>query len=121
MSEAKEVKKAQKYETVYILRPDLTDEHEKKIQERIAELVGRYNGQIESVKDLGKKQLAYRIAKHTKGHYFQMNYQGGGQVVDELERHLRLSEDAIRFLTVREVLPLKKDESEQVSSKEGVA
>ncbi len=89
------------YETIYILRGDLTEENEKKVQDRIAEIVVRHQGRIESAKDLGKKPLAYRIAKHTKGHYFQLNFFGSGLVVDELERHLRLTEDVIRFLTVR--------------------
>lgn len=95
--------KARKYETIYILRADLTDEAEKKINDKVAEVVAKYKGKLEETKDLGKRPLAYRIAKHTKGHYFQLNYQGGGQVVEELERHLRLSEDIIRFLTVREI------------------
>ncbi len=100
-----EKKKDREYETVYILRPDLTDEMEKRIQDKIAETVSRFQGKLESVKDLGKKPLAYRIAKHMKGHYVQMNYWGTGQVVEELERHLRLSEDVIRFLTVKAEKP----------------
>ncbi|HSA59972.1 MAG TPA: 30S ribosomal protein S6 [bacterium] len=95
--------KARKYETIYILRADITDEAEKKINDKIVEVVARFQGKLDETRDLGKKPLAYRIAKHTKGHYFQLNYQGGGQVVEELERHLRLSEDVIRFLTVKEV------------------
>ena len=92
-----------KYETIYIIRADLAEDLEKKIQDRVAEVVGRFQGKIEETRDLGKKPLAYRIAKHTKGHYIQLNYRGNGQVIDELERHLRLTEDVIRFLTVKEV------------------
>jgi small subunit ribosomal protein S6 len=95
--------KARKYETIYILRADLTEEAEKKINDKIAEVLARFQGKLEETRDLGKRPLAYRIAKHTKGHYFQLNYQGAGQAVEELERHLRLSEDVVRFLTVREV------------------
>ena len=94
-----------KYETVYILRPDLTDEGVKKVTDKVAEVVGRSKGQIDQSKDLGRRQLAYRIAKQTKGHYFQLNFRGPGQVIEELERHLRLSEEVIRFLTVRERRP----------------
>lgn len=93
------------YETMYILRPDLTDEAVKKASDRIAEIIGRSKGEIDSAKDLGRRQLAYRIAKQTKGHYFQLNFRGEGGVIDELERHLRLSEEVIRFLTVRERKP----------------
>lgn len=100
---SQEESKGRKYETVYILRADLTDENEKKINDKITEVMTRFQGKLGEIKDLGKKPLAYPIAKHTKGHYFQVNYQGGGLVVEELERHLRLSEDVVRFLTVREV------------------
>ena len=93
--------KSRAYETVYIIRADLTDDMEKKIQDKVAEVVARFGGKIEAAKDLGKKPLAYRIAKHTKGHYIQLNYEGTGQTVEELERHLRLTEDIVRFLTVR--------------------
>ena len=93
--------KEKTYETVYILRPDLTDEGVKKANDKVADLVKHYQGTMKPVKDLGKKPLAYQIAKHTKGHYMQLNYEGSGQVVEELERHFRLSEDIIRFLTVR--------------------
>jgi len=106
------MKKEGQYETVYILRADLTEDGAKKINDKIAEVVSRFKGEIEEIKDLGKKQLAYRIAKHTKGHYLQLNYRGTGQVVDELERHLRLSEDVIRFLTVR-IEPKKPEKQEQ--------
>lgn len=95
--------KARKYETIYILRADLTDEVEKKINDKVTEVLARFQGKLEELKDLGKRPLAYRIAKHTKGHYFQLNYLGSGQAVEELERHLRLSEDVVRFLTVREI------------------
>lgn len=93
--------KEQKYETIFVLRPDLTEEGTKKINDRLSEIIGRSKGQVNEIKDLGKRQLAYRIAKQTKGHYFQINFLGTGKAVDDLERQLRLSEEVIRFLTVR--------------------
>ncbi len=93
--------KEKKYETIYVLRGDLTDEGTKKANDKVTEVLSRYQGQLSQVKDLGKRPLAYRIAKHTRGHYMQLNFDGSGQSVEELERHLRLSEDVIRFLTVR--------------------
>lgn len=107
------------YETVYILRPDLTDEGTKKNNDKVSEVVQRHSGQIEQIKDLGKKPLAYPVAKQNKGHYFQLNFRGPGKVVEELERHLKLSEDVIRFLTVRpdahEIRPLFESSFQEVS------
>lgn len=89
-----------KYETICILRGDLTDEGAKKVSDKIAEIIGRNQGQIEQIKDLGRKPMAYRIANQTKGHYFQLNYNGGSHLVQELEKNLGFSEEVIRFLTV---------------------
>lgn len=91
------------YETVYIFRPDLTDEMTKKANDKIAEIVQRYGGRLQPLKDMGKRALAYPIAKMSRGHYFQLNFFGTGKTVEELERHLKMSEDAIRYLTVQAV------------------
>src|SRR5262245_17789812 len=55
--------KERKYETVYILRADLTDEAGKKINDKVSEVVTRFQGKNLELKDLGKRPLAYRIAK----------------------------------------------------------
>lgn len=92
---------SKKYETVYIMRADLTEEMEKKLKDRTLEVIQKFQGKVSEAKDLGKKPLAYCIGKHTKGHYVQINFEGGGEVIAELERHLKLTEDIIRFLTIR--------------------
>lgn len=91
-----------KYETVYILRADLTEGGIKKINDKLSELVAQGGGRLAALKDLGRKQLAYRINKQMRGHYFQANYEGAGGLVGEVERNLRLTEEVIRFLTVKE-------------------
>jgi small subunit ribosomal protein S6 len=90
-----------KYETVYILRADLTEEGTKKIHDKVNEVVARRGGKVVQHQDLGTKMLAYRIARQNKGRYFQLNFDGGGQVVDDLEKNLRLTEEVLRFLSVR--------------------
>jgi small subunit ribosomal protein S6 len=49
----------------------------------------------------GKRRLAYPIAKHKEGIYVQLTHNGDGQQVAALERAMRLSEDVIRYLTVK--------------------
>ncbi|MBI2980786.1 MAG: 30S ribosomal protein S6 [Deltaproteobacteria bacterium] len=89
------------YETVYILRPDLTEEAAKKINDKILEVISRRGGGLTDRKDLGKKMLAYKISHQNRGHYFQLNFQGSGPVVEDLEKNLRFTEEVLRFLTVR--------------------
>jgi small subunit ribosomal protein S6 len=54
----------------------------------------------------GKRRLAYPIAKHREGIYVQLNHNGDGQQVASLEKALRLSEDVIRYLTVKQTGPM---------------
>ncbi len=89
------------YEVVYLLRDDLSEDAVKKVNEKLQGVLAKHNAARVDLKDLGKKPLAYRIKKQTKGHYFLLEYQGIGGVSDELERNLRLSEQVLRFLTIR--------------------
>ena len=59
----------------------------------------------------GKRRLAYPIAKHKEGIYVQLSHKGNGQQVALLERAMRLSEDVIRYLTVKQDGPLPKPKS----------
>ena len=59
----------------------------------------------------GKRRLAYPIAKHKEGIYVQLSHQGDGQQVATLERAMRLSEDVIRYLTVKQNGPLPTPKS----------
>ena len=59
----------------------------------------------------GKRRLAYPIAKHKEGIYVQLSHQGDGQQVIVLERAMRLSEDVIRYLTVKQDGPLPTPKS----------
>ena len=53
------------------------------------------------MQDLGKRKLAYEIAKFQKGHYYVLSFLDDGQVVGELERNLRIEESVLRFMTIR--------------------
>ncbi len=90
-----------KYEIMYILRPDLSDD-------QAEESIGRYRGIIETngateieIQQRGKRRLAYQIGKHRDGIYVQVNFTGSGKEIAPLERAMRLSEDAIRYLSLK--------------------
>jgi small subunit ribosomal protein S6 len=93
------------YETMYILRPDLGDE-------QIEQAVGKYESLIRDqgadnieIQNRGKRRLAYEIGKHRDGVYIQMNYTGPGTVIAAAERAMRLSEEVIRYLTIKQKVP----------------
>ena len=64
----------------------------------------------------GKRRLAYQIAKHREGIYVQLSHQGDGQHIFKIEKAMRLSEDVIRYMTVKQEGPLPTPRSSNKSS-----
>jgi len=74
---------------------------------RYQEILQEQGATILETQHRGKRRLAYEIQDHREGIYIQMNYQGPGQVVAPMERAMRLSENVIRYLTLKQ--PLTED------------
>jgi small subunit ribosomal protein S6 len=66
----------------------------------VAEVVGRENGTLIKVETWGRRKLAYVVAKQRRGVYYYLKYLGGGAVVAELERNLRMLDNVLKFQTV---------------------
>jgi len=90
-----------KYETFFIVDPDLTDEVNTAIDEKIQGVVTSNGGSIVSYVPWGKKKLAYPVKKRTRGHYILMEFASGPELVAELERNMRLDERVLKFITVK--------------------
>lgn len=88
------------YETTFITRVDLSDDGLKALKEKLYGIVKAYGGEIVMEEDWGKRKFAYPIQKETRGHYTYFAYTAKGDVVQELERNLRLHESTLRFMTV---------------------
>ena len=73
------------YETIYVARPDLTDDVMNKLNERFQGVVTDNAGTLLVAEDWGKRKLAYSIAKHARGHYIYLNYCGPSAIVAEVE------------------------------------
>jgi small subunit ribosomal protein S6 len=94
------------YETMYILRPDIPEEEVESHVNKYRDLVTEAGAEVLDNQMRGKRRLAYPIAKHREGIYVQINHNGDGQHVALLERAMRLSEDVIRYLTVKQDGPI---------------
>ena len=112
------------YETMYILRPDIPEEEVESHLKKYSEILEKSGTEVLDSQMRGKRRLAYPIAKHKEGIYVQLSHKGTGQQVSTLERAMRLSEDVIRYLTVKQYGPLptpksssKDDESEKADTK----
>ena len=89
------------YETTFIVRPDLTPQQAEQLGTKFADVITEKKGKLIKSESWGLRNLAYRVKKHRKGHYVMLGFDANGAVVDELERQMRLSDDVIRFLSVR--------------------
>jgi small subunit ribosomal protein S6 len=109
------------YETMYILRPDIPEEEVESHVSKYRDIVIEAGGQVLDTQMRGKRRLAYPIAKHREGIYVQLNHDGDGQQVGPLERAMRLSEDVIRYLTVKQDGPIPAPRTLSVEAAEPVA
>ena len=89
------------YELMFIVRPDMTDEDLDKLISTLQSSVPATGGTVKSVEKMGKRRLAYTVRRFHDGIYVLMVVEGGGPVMHELERRLRVTEPVIKFLTVR--------------------
>ena len=94
------------YETMYILRPDIAEDEVTNHIEKYNKLLEEFGGTILDSQSRGKRRLAYQIAKHREGIYVQLSHQGDGQHISKIEKAMRLSEDVIRYMTVKQEGPL---------------
>jgi small subunit ribosomal protein S6 len=89
------------YEHTFIARQDLSPQQAQALAEAYAGVVTEHGGEVTKTEYWGLRNLAYRIKKNRKGHYLHLNLRAPAAAIDEIERQERLSEDVIRYLTVR--------------------
>lgn len=106
-----------KYETFFIMDPDLPDEMTSAADEKIRGIVTAQGGMVISYEPWGKKRLAYPVKKRSRGLYILMEYAGGPTLVAELERNMRLDERVLKFITVKldDRFDPAKEEAREVS------
>ena len=108
------------YETMYILRPDIPEDEVENHLKKYSEVLEKAKAVIIDNQMRGKRRLAYSIGKHKEGIYVQLSHTGEGNHVEALERTMRLSEDVIRYLTVKQYGPLPAKRTPKTSEKESV-
>lgn len=88
------------YETMYIMRPDISDEAVDNTIGKYQSMITEKGGEVIETQHRGKRRLSYEINRFREGIYIQMNYQAPGDTIAPMERDMRLSEDIIRYLTL---------------------
>jgi len=90
-----------KYETIFIMDPDLEEEQAQSTLEKIKGIITQTKGEILRVEDWGKRKLAYEVKKKAKGHYILIHFLGTPALLTELERNFRVMDAVIKFQSVR--------------------
>ncbi|MGH8011032.1 MAG: 30S ribosomal protein S6 [Bryobacteraceae bacterium] len=89
-----------RYETVFILRPDLGEPAQKEAIKRFEGLIGTSGGELIDTDEWGFRELAYHIRGERRGYYVRLDYGGNGATMNEVERNLKLSDNVLRHLSV---------------------
>ena len=90
------------YELVYIIKPTVESEAVGGLNERIQGWIGAGGGEVQKVNPWGRRRLAYPIEHFRDGTYVQVNFRSVPQALRELERNLKLAEDVLRYMLIRQ-------------------
>ncbi len=89
-----------KYETIFIINPELSEEEIQGVIERFKSLI-ESAGEVESVDEWGKRRLAYPINKMSEGYYVLINFAANPSFLQELERVYRIHDAIMRHIIVK--------------------
>lgn len=89
------------YESVFIVRQDVTAAQVDALTDAFAKIVGDTGGSIQRREYWGLRSLSFRIKKNRKGHYVLFNLDAPPASIQEMERNMRINEDVLRYMTVR--------------------
>ena len=90
-----------KYELMYIVKPSLDEEARSAVIEKLHTILSDNGATIDSVDELGLRELAYEIKDLTKGYYVVTNFTSDDQALNEFDRLTRINNDVLRFMIVR--------------------
>jgi small subunit ribosomal protein S6 len=111
------------YEMIFIVHPNVPEEETPAVTDKVTSIINQHKGEVISLKKWGKKKLAHKIKKCTRGYFFLLHFLATPAVLAELERTLRYNENILRYQTVRakkeEIEALRKEMEEQRQKEEG--
>jgi small subunit ribosomal protein S6 len=89
------------YEVALIIRPEIEEEAQQQVIERLSQILTAEGGQVDNVENWGRRRLAYPINKVSEGFYYFIQGQFSSLVLPELDRTIQLSEDIVRHMVIR--------------------
>lgn len=113
-----------KYETIFILHPELGEDDIKSVTAKAQDVITSYKGECLRMDDWGIRKLAYPIKKSARGRYYYLRFDGESALIAELERRLRLDDKVLRYQSVNitdlpeRIVPEKKVELTEAVTEE---
>lgn len=89
------------YEVVFIVDPDASDEDLTRLTDTFQHIITDQGGKVTRSEVMGRRQLAYKVGRRNEGIYVLFEIEGTGREIAELERRMRVSDQVLRYLTVR--------------------
>jgi small subunit ribosomal protein S6 len=89
------------YEHVYLARQDITGQQVEELTSQYQGVIEQLGGKVTKTEYWGVKSLSYRLRKNRKAHFTLLNIDAPPAAIAELERQERLSEDVLRYITIR--------------------
>ncbi|HLR26505.1 MAG TPA: 30S ribosomal protein S6 [Fodinibius sp.] len=89
------------YELTYILNPVLDDEKHEEIIEKYTELIRDNGGEVDEVDEWGNRSFEYEMDDKSSGYYVNAYFTAPGELIEKLERALRISDHVMRYLTLK--------------------
>ncbi len=99
-----------RYETIYILRPNLGEDEITKVIENTNQIILDEKGTIIELNKWGMKKLAYLIRKETQGFYVYCDYAGTPAAVSEIERKFRIDDSVLKYMTIKTAAAISNEQ-----------
>ena len=90
-----------KYELLFVLKPTLVEEELQAKINYLREILEKNGAVIAALQNMGTRRLAYQVEKFERGHYGVFYFEAPTDSILEVERNLRISEDFLKFMTVK--------------------
>ena len=90
-----------KYESVVIVNPNLEEESIKDLIKKFSDLINA-DGTVTAVEEMGRRKLAYEIKKQKEGFYLVFKFEAKPEIITELERNYRITDEVIKFMVIKE-------------------
>jgi len=95
------IKEINSYETICIIKPDLNEDNLAKVIENYQSMLSNQGAKNIITQNRGRRHLKYIMKKFKDGIYIQMNYEANGEVISTLEKNMKIDEQILRFMTVK--------------------